>query len=131
MFNKIGKYLAVLSLSLIVTGNSVLANPTTLPEKDKVETIRVDENKPVDFYTKILAGGDRHAYNIKVEAGKVVKLKVRANSGVGIKVQTPTGEIASYSQDKYFEVTIRTEGEYTVELESNVVSQYSLQVYNR
>ena len=128
MFRTICNYLAVLSLSLIV-GGSALANP--LPTNTETMAIVVDETKNFSSYNVFLLTGRKSSYTVKVEAGKEVRLRYSGTSATTLKIQTPDGQIKSFPQDKYFDIILRAEGEYVVELESLFISQYSLKVFNK
>jgi hypothetical protein len=131
MLRKICNYLAIIALSLIVTGNSVIAHPTVSKGKRDVKQITVDDDKDFNFYNEFLSGGSKHSYTIKVEAGKEVKLKVRASKSVALNIQAPSGQTTKNAAEKYFEVRLSAPGEYTVELEALAIAQYSLEVFNK
>lgn len=130
MFRKICNYFAVISLSLIV-GGSALANPKTLSNPAETKEVVVDVDKGSSFYNEFLVSGGKHAYTVKVEAGKQVKIRIHSSRAASLKIQTPNGETKSYSQDKYFDINLLSEGEYVVELSSLFISQYSVEVFNR
>lgn len=129
MFRKISNYFAVFSLSLVVFGGSVLANPVVSTEKN--EAVRVDENKDFNFYNGFILSGKKRSYTVKVEAGKEVRVRFNGSGPVALSVKTPDGETKSYSQDRFFEVTLRGTGEYVLEFDSTFISQYSLKVFNQ
>lgn len=128
MFRKICNYFAVFSLSLAV-GGSALANPVVVPSK--IKTVVIEKNNDFKTYTEVLGNGDKLSYNVKVEAGKEVRIKFNGSSAAKLKIQTPNGETQTYSQDKNFYITLHAEGEYVVELESITISQYTLKFLNR
>lgn len=121
--------MAVLSLSLAVTG-SALANPTTNPKRPTKEVV-VDVVKRSVSYTEIIPAGVKHAYTIKVEPGKQVRVKVRSGNDAELKIRTPTGESKTYGQDKVFDVKLLAEGEYVIEISSLFISQYSINIFNQ
>ena len=129
MFRKISNYFAVFSLSLVVFGSSVLANPVVSTEKN--EEVRVDENKDFNFYNAIILSGTKRSYTVKVEAGKEVRVRFNGSRPVALSVKTPDGETKAYSQDKFFDVKLKGVGEYVLELDSTFISQYSLEVFNQ
>jgi hypothetical protein len=128
MFRKISNYLAVLSLSVLV-GGSALAGPVGPTEKN--EEVRVDETRNFNFYNEVIVSGGKHSYTVRVEAGKGVKVRFKGDKAATLKIKTPNGEVKSYSQDKFFELRLRGEGEYVIELESLFINQYSLEVFQR
>lgn len=129
MFRKICNYMAVLSLSLAVTG-SALANPTTDPKSPAKEVV-VDVVKGGVFFTEIMTAGAKHAYTVKVEPGKQVRIKVRSDNKAALKVQIPGGESKTYGTDKFFDVKLLAEGEYVIEVSSLFISQYSIDIFNQ
>lgn len=129
MFSKIRNYLAVLSLSLMVGGSALATTPVISTEKN--EEIRVDETKSVNLYNAFILGGTKHSYTVKVDANKPVRVKFKGAQPTKLKVTTPSGEIKTFSQDKFFEIRLNSAGEYVIELESLSISQYSLEVFNR
>lgn len=131
MLRKICNYLAVIALSLVVAGNSVLAHSTVVKGKNDVKSFKVEENKDFHLYREFLRGGGTHSYTIKVNAGEEVKIKIHASNGVSLKIQTPNGQTKNNSAEKYFEVKLNAEGEYVVELESLFVSQYTMEVLSK
>lgn len=131
MLRKFSNYLAVIALSLMVTGNTVLADSASLKKDAKVKTIAVDGSKEFHYYTEFLQSGGKHTYNIKVEAGKEVKVVLRSPKGVSMNIRKHNGEVKNYSAEKYFEVRLRTPGEYVLEVESLSISQYAMEVFNR
>ena len=128
MFRKISNYFAVFSLSLMILGNSVLANPTTPSTASKTKAVVVNTDKGSSFYNDFLTSGGKHTYTVKVD--KQAKIKIHSSKGLTLKVQTPNGETQTY-QDKYFDVNLLGEGEYTIEVSSIFISQYSLEVFNK
>lgn len=128
MLRKICNYLAVVALTVAVSGSSVLANPSVGKNKGGVKTVRVENDKDFHLYKEFLRSGGKHAYTVKVEAGKEVKIKVRASNNVSLKIQAPDGQFSSQEAEKFFEIKLTNAGEYVIELESIYVSQYSVEV---
>lgn len=131
MLRKICNYLAVIALSVAVTGSSVLANPSVGKNKGGYKTVTVENDKDFHLYKEFLASGGKHAYTVKVEAGKELKIKVKSSNNVSLKIQAPDGQFNSPDAEKFFEINLATEGEYVIELESLFVSQYSMEVSSR
>lgn len=130
MFRKICNYLAVFALSLMVTGNIALANPTASNAKKEVKTVAVDSSKDFNYYVEFIKSGGRHSYNVKVEPGKEVKVRIRSSKGISLNIQKHNGETQNYQNEKVFDVRLRAEGEYVLELESLFISQYSIEILN-
>ncbi|MBX7174989.1 MAG: hypothetical protein K1X72_28690 [Pyrinomonadaceae bacterium] len=128
MFRKISNYFAVFSLSLMILGSSVLANPNSSTTGSKTKAVVVNVDKDSSFYNDFLTSGGKHTYTVKVD--KQTKIKIHSSRGLTLKVQTPNGETKTY-QDKYFDVNLLGEGEYTIEVSSIFISQYSLEVFNK
>lgn len=129
MLRKICNYLAVAALSIAVSGSTVLANPSSVGKnKDGYKTVTVENDKDFHQYTEFLSGNGKHAYTIKVESGKQVKIKIKASTSVSVKIQAPDGQFNSDEAEKSFEIKLSNAGEYVVELESLFVSQYTMEV---
>lgn len=127
MFRKICNYLAVIALSMVVAGNSA-ANSNVPTVKSKVKSFSTDVSKNQNFYSEHIAGGGRHSYSVKVEAGKQVKIKIHAENNVMLKITSPDGSVKTASADKFFEVALKAEGSYVVEIESAYNSLYTLEM---
>lgn len=130
MLRKICNYLAVIALSIAVAGSSVLANPSVGKNKGGYKTVTVENDKDFHLYKEFLRSGGKHAYTVKVEAGKEVKIKVKASNNVSLNIQAPDGQFNSRNAEKFFEIKLSNAGEYVIELESLYVSQYSMEVSN-
>jgi hypothetical protein len=128
MLRKICNYLAVIALCLAVGGTSVLAKVNTKTEYKK---IFVDDQKDFSFYNELIRADGKHAYQIKVEAGKEAKIKIRSLNGVALKIQSPDGQITENTAERYFEVNLSAEGEYLVEIESLYLSRYSMEISSK
>jgi len=131
MLRKICNYLVIIALSLIVTGNSVLANSTVVKSRNEVKKVVVDDSKDFNFYKGVVPGSGKHSYTVKVEAGQEVQIKIHSANGVALKIQTPDGQVKNNSAEKFFEVRLKNEGEYVVELESLFTSQYSIEISSK
>ncbi len=131
MLRKICNYLAVIALSISVAGGSVLANPSVGKNKGGYKTVTVENDKDFHLYKEFLRSGGKHAYTIKVEAGKAVTIKVKASNNVSLKIQAPDGQFNSDEAEKFFEIKLANAGEYVVELESLFVSQYSMEISSK
>lgn len=131
MLRKICNYLAVIALSLAVTGNAALANSSVTNNKNGYKAVKVENDKAFHAYREFLRSGGKHSYTVKVEAGKDVLIKIKASNNVSLKIQTPDGQIKDNSAEKFFEIKLNTEGEYVVEIESLFVSQYSMEVLSK
>lgn len=131
MLRKICNYLAVIALSLAVTGNAALANSSVTKNKNGYKAVKVENDKDFHAYREFLRSGGKHSYTVKVETGKEVVIKIKASNNVSLKIQTPDGQIKDNSAEKFFEIKLGTEGEYVVELESLFVSQYSMEVLSK
>jgi hypothetical protein len=130
MLRKVCNYLAVLALSLVVTGNAVVANAAVV-KRNGAKTVKVENDKNFHFYQEFLRGGGAHSYSIKVKAGEEVKVSIKATRGVSLKIQAPSGQTTTTKSEKQFEVKLSAEGEYTINLESGNVSQYTLEVLSK
>ena len=128
MLRKICNYLAVIALCLSVGGTSVLAKVNTKTENKK---IFVDDNKDFSFYNEFIRGDGKHAYTVKVKAGEEVKIKINSSKGVTLKIQSPNGQITENATQRFFEVKLGSEGEYTVEIESLYLSRYSMEISSK
>lgn len=131
MLRKICNYLAVIALSVAVTGSTVLANPSVGKNKGASKTVTVENDKDFHLYKEFIASGGKHAYTVKVEAGKQVNIKVKASNNVLLKIQAPDGYFNSPDAEKFFEIKLANAGEYVIELESLYVSQYSIEVLSK
>jgi len=131
MLRKICNYLVIIALALIVTGNSVSANSSVLTNKNEVRKVVVDDNKDFNYYKGFVSSTGKHSYTIKVDAGQEVQIKIRSANGVALKIQTPDGQIKNNSAEKFFEVRLKSEGEYVVELESFFASLYSMEISSK
>ena len=129
MLRKISNYLAVIALCLSVGGTSVLAYSTK--GKTEYKKVFVNDSKDFNFYNEFIRGGGKHSYTVKVEAGKEVKIKIHSSKNIALNIQSPDGQTRTNSAERYFEVKLSAEGEYTVELESLFLSQYSMEVSTR
>ncbi len=132
MLRKICNYLAVIALSIAVSGSSVLANPSVGKNKGGYKTVTVENDKDFHLYREFLrSNGAKHSYTVKVEAGNEVKIKINASNNVSLKIQAPDGQFSSSAAEKFFEIKLSNAGEYVIELESLFVSQYSMEVWNK
>lgn len=128
MLRKICNYLVIIALSLIVTGNSVLANSTVERSKNEVKKVVVVDSKDFSYYRGFVSGSGKHSYTVKVETGQEVQIKIHSANGVALKIQTPDGKVKNNSTEKFFEVRLKSEGEYVIELESFSASLYSIEI---
>lgn len=131
MFRKYSNYLTIIALALTISSSTVFALPAAPAERVKVKTIRVDPNKDNSFYNEVIVNGGKDSYTMNVAANKEVKVIVRAERPVSLKVTAPDGSNQSYSPERYFTLVFRGEGEHIVELEALSVSLYTLEVINQ
>lgn len=131
MLRKLCNYLAIIALSLFVGANSVLAGSNAVKDKTEYKKIFVDDDKDFSFYNELIRADGRHTYQIKVEAGKEVRIKIRSLDGIALKIQSPGGQITENEAERFFDVKLTAEGTYTVELASLYLSQYSMEVKSR
>ena len=129
MLRKISNYLAVIALCLSVGGTSALADSTK--GKTEYKKVFVNDSKDFNFYNEFIRGGGKHSYTVKVEAGKEVKIKIHSSKNIALNIQSPSGQTRTNSAERYFEVKLNAEGEYTIELEAIYLSQYSMEVSTR
>jgi hypothetical protein len=130
MLRKICNYLAVIALSLLVGGNAVFANSSTVKGKTENKKIFVDDNKDFSFYNEFIRGNGKHSYTVKVGAGEEVKIKLHSSKSVALKIQSPDGQTQNNAAQRHFEVKLGSEGVYVIEFESLYLSQYSLEISN-
>lgn len=131
MFRKISNYLTIISLALIVSSSTIFAIPAVPVEKTKVKTIRIDPDKDNSYYNEVIVNGGKDSYTMNVAANKELKVIIRAERPVSLKVTAPDGSNQSYSPERYFTLVFRGEGEHKVELEALSVSLYTLEVINQ
>lgn len=132
MLRKFCNYLAVIALSVAVTGSTVLANPSVGKNKGGYKTVTVENDKDFHLYREYLrSNGGKHSYTVRVEAGKEVKIKINASNKVSLKIQAPDGQFNSPEAEKFYEIKLSNAGEYVIELESLFVSQYAMEVWNK
>jgi len=129
MLRKICNYLAVVALSLVVSGNAVLAGSTVGKDSKTVKSVKVVEEKDTHFYQAFLRTREKHSYTIKVKAGQKLKVKIHATESVALQIRTPGGQTQNSEAAKYFELKLDNEGEYVVEMQSPFFSQYMLEIY--
>ena len=127
MFRKLCNYAAILSLSLVFTGSSVLAKSPS-SKVNKMKTTNVSGNKKFNYYQKLITVGEDHSYKITVDQGKTAKILVKTPIGVSVKVKTPVGETKTYEENKAFEINISEAGVYEVILGTSTLSRYSMDV---
>ena len=129
MLRKVCNYLAVMALCLAVGGTSALADSTK--GKTEYKKFSVNDTKDFNFYNEFIRSGGKHSYTVKVEAGKEVKIKIRSSQNIALNIQSPDGQTRTNSAERHFEIKLATKGEYTVELESLYLSQYSMEISTR
>lgn len=127
MFRTIRNYLTIISLGLVFSTTTMFAAPIAI-EGAKTKTIKVDSSKDYSFYNEVLANGGKDTYTFNVGIDKTTKVVIRSEKAISLKVQAPDGSFQSYAPEKYFSLELRSEGEYTLDLESISVSLYTLEV---
>lgn len=130
MFRKICNYAAILSLSLVFTNSAVFANYPLLNTK-KTKSVKVAENKRFSRYSTNIPNNEYHSYSVRAGSGKKSTVTIRTPLGVSVKIKTPSGEIKTYSENRFYRIELLSAGDYTIELSSNTVTSYSLEVLNR
>jgi hypothetical protein len=118
MLKKICNYSAIILLSLVVMTVAVAANPHTEPVKV--------EGKDFSFHSKFLTANNPQAYGITVKDGQVTNVKIRSNEGVSIKIFMPDGVVKEYKNEKQYNLEFHAAGEYIIQLNSTVISKYTL-----
>lgn len=131
MFRKFSNYLTIIALSLFISSSTVFALPEVPAEKAKVKTIRIDSDKDNSFYNEVIVNGGKDSYTMNVAANKEVKVIIRAEKPVSLRVTAPDGSNQSYAPERFFTLVFRGEGEHTVDLEALSVSLYTLEVINQ
>ncbi len=127
MFRFIRNYLTIISFVLVISTTSLLAASVTL-EGTKTRTIHVNAADDHSFYNEVLANGGKDTYTLNVGMNNETRVVIRAEKAISLKVQAPDGSFQSYAPEKYFSLELKTDGEYTLDLEATNVSLYTLEV---
>jgi hypothetical protein len=121
MLKNICNYSAIMLLSLVVMAGAVSANP------HKYGPLKV-EDKAFNYFNKFLTSKTPQAYSLTVKEGQETDVKIHSNEGVSVKLYLPDGEVREYKNEKFLKLEFHAAGEYVIELNSSVISQYTLKV---
>ena len=123
MLKNICNHSAILLLSI-----AVLAGPVAANNPHKSEPVKVDGEKSSNFYNKLLTRENPQSYSVTVQEGQEKSVRIHSKEGVSVRLRLPNGDVKEYASEKYFNLEFHAAGEYVVELNTEVFSQYTLKV---
>jgi hypothetical protein len=129
MIHSIKRYVEFLVLVGLVSAVPVFANTAKSNSTAKNKTVVVDikGKKSLPLISKAIGPSDSHKYQVSVEPGKKVFFKVRSDKPVSLKIQTSEG-VKAVTNEKYFEGVLSAAGDYVIEIISNDISVYTLEI---
>ena len=121
MIKNICNYSAIVLLTLVVMAGAVSANP------HRYGPLKIDD-KAFNYFNKFVTRKTPQSYSITVKDGQATNVKINSKEGVSVKLYLPDGGVKEYRDEKFFNFEFHAAGEYVIELNSPVISQYTLKV---
>ncbi|MDQ6786870.1 MAG: hypothetical protein M3033_08690 [Acidobacteriota bacterium] len=130
MYHTIKRYVSLFVLVSLMSAISVLANPVKAEKNRKSESYVIDlqDKQSIALAGRFISINRVHSYRLNVKQGETVVLTVKSNKATSIKVQSPSGTVAEGKGERMLKAVLAGNGEFVIEINSDELSFYSIQV---
>lgn len=133
MFHTIKRYVSLFIIVGLLSAVPVLARTNNAEKNRKSDNYVIDlqGKKNVALTGKFLSIKGVHTYRMNVKQGETVILTVNSAKPSSMKVQSPSGAVTLSKGEKSHRAVLSGNGEFIVEINSDDISYYSIDVASR
>jgi hypothetical protein len=133
MFQTIKRHFALFILVSVVSAVPAFANSVKVGKAPKTENFVIDlqNNKRIALGEKIISRRENHLYRVNLKQGEVFVFTVRSGKATALKVKSATGVVNGGETANWHRVVLNGAGEYELEVSTEDVSLYTVDVTNK
>lgn len=133
MFHTIKRYVSLFIIVGLLSAVPALANTVKREKNRKSENYVIDlqGKRSAALSGRFIALNQVHTYRLNVKPGETIVLTMRSNKPGSIKVQSPSGAVTLNKSEKTHKAVLSGNGEFVIEVSSDDISFYTIDVAKR